>query len=60
MIQIKDMECHTDAVKVFEEMLERDVVEWTTVVSRCIRNGEYLMGLRYRPHLAAFSLPKPF
>jgi pentatricopeptide repeat protein len=43
-----------DAMKVFEEMLERDVVAWNTVVSGCIRNGEYLMGLRYPPHLAVY------
>jgi hypothetical protein len=49
-----------DTVKVFEEMLKRDVVTWTMVVSRCMRNGEYLMGLRYPPHLVAISLPKPF
>ncbi|KAK3142374.1 hypothetical protein QOZ80_4BG0345680 [Eleusine coracana subsp. coracana] len=37
----------SDAVKVFEEMPERDVVAWTAVVSGCVRNGEYLDGLRY-------------
>ncbi|GJN27357.1 hypothetical protein PR202_gb15375 [Eleusine coracana subsp. coracana] len=36
-----------DAVKMFEEMPERDVVAWTAVVSGCVRNGEYLDGLRY-------------
>jgi pentatricopeptide repeat protein len=36
-----------DAVKVFEETPERDVVTWTTVVSGCVRNGEYLVGLHY-------------
>ncbi|CAL5068290.1 unnamed protein product [Urochloa decumbens] len=36
-----------DAVKVFEEMPERDVVAWTAVVSGCVRNGECAEGLRY-------------
>jgi pentatricopeptide repeat protein len=36
-----------DAVKVFEEMPERDVVAWTAVVSGCVRNGESGDGLRY-------------
>ncbi|EES12305.1 hypothetical protein BDA96_06G121000 [Sorghum bicolor] len=36
-----------DAVKLFEEMRERDVVAWTAVVSGCVRNGECGDGLRY-------------
>ncbi|KAL6845855.1 hypothetical protein ACP4OV_024430 [Aristida adscensionis] len=36
-----------DALKVFEEMPERDVVAWTAVVSGCVRNGECAEGLRY-------------
>ncbi|KAL6652603.1 hypothetical protein ACP70R_011528 [Stipagrostis hirtigluma subsp. patula] len=36
-----------DAVKVFEEMPQRDVIAWTAVVSGCVRNGECEEGLRY-------------
>ncbi|XP_062225848.1 pentatricopeptide repeat-containing protein At4g39952, mitochondrial [Phragmites australis] len=36
-----------DAVKMFEEMPERDVVAWTAVLSGCVRNGGCGEGLRY-------------
>uniref|UniRef100_A0ACD5V7X3 Uncharacterized protein n=1 Tax=Avena sativa TaxID=4498 RepID=A0ACD5V7X3_AVESA len=36
-----------DAVKLFDEMAERDVVAWTAVVSGCVRNGEYWKGMSY-------------
>ncbi|XP_025823596.1 pentatricopeptide repeat-containing protein At4g39952, mitochondrial isoform X2 [Panicum hallii] len=36
-----------DAVKVFEEMPDRDVVAWTAVVSGCVRNWQCADGLRY-------------
>lgn len=36
-----------DAVKLFDEMVERDVVAWTAVVSGCVRNGECGKGICY-------------
>ncbi|CAN6248955.1 unnamed protein product [Urochloa humidicola] len=45
----------SDAVKVFEEMPERDVVAWTAVVSGCVRNGECAEGLRYLVEMIRFA-----
>ncbi|KAG8064904.1 hypothetical protein GUJ93_ZPchr0004g40255 [Zizania palustris] len=36
-----------DAVRLFDEMPERDVVAWTAVISGCVRNGECGEGLCY-------------
>ncbi|TVU14149.1 hypothetical protein EJB05_37596, partial [Eragrostis curvula] len=44
-----------DAVKLFEEMPERDVVAWTAVISGCVRNGECEKGLRYLVNMVRLS-----
>uniref|UniRef100_A0A0E0KRK0 Pentacotripeptide-repeat region of PRORP domain-containing protein n=1 Tax=Oryza punctata TaxID=4537 RepID=A0A0E0KRK0_ORYPU len=36
-----------DAVRLFDEMPERDVVAWTAVISGCVHNGECVEGLSY-------------
>ncbi|XP_006653490.1 pentatricopeptide repeat-containing protein At4g39952, mitochondrial [Oryza brachyantha] len=36
-----------DAVRLFDEMPETDVVAWTAVISGCVRNGECGDGLSY-------------
>ncbi|CAM0904305.1 unnamed protein product [Alopecurus aequalis] len=44
-----------DAVKLFDEMVERDVIAWTAVVSGCVRNGECRKGLSYLVRMVSLA-----
>ncbi|KAH7654020.1 TPR-like protein [Dioscorea alata] len=50
-----------DALKVFEEMPERNLVSWTSMISAFVHNGEYWMSLKlYLEMLRAGFCPNEF